>query len=327
MVSWLGRTVWLLQAVLLGSGLAVATHFALILATPNLHPVIAGQIYRAAQPEPATLQRLVAQKGIRTVINLRGCCPHLPWYVQEANATAALDLDQLDIAMSATRLPSPQSVIQLIEALDQAPRPLLLHCQQGVDRTGLASVVALLLYTSTPLDQARRHLSLERGHVRLGRTRFIGRFFDYYAAWLAELQLEHSPALFRYWASKLYCPGEARVEWSLVSGTTHLAGYRPHVLTVRATNRSIRPWCFTAARNAGIHGYWYLETKSGEAITSGVMGLFDRWVTPGEAVDLNVVLPPLVPGGYQLLIELFDEQHASFLQLGAEGLALELVVS
>jgi len=327
MVPWLGRTVWLLQAVLLGSGLAVGVHFAQILATPNLHPVVSGQIYRAAQPEPATLQRLVTRKGIRSVINLRGCCPHLEWYTQEANATADLDLDQVDIAMSATRLPSAQSVVQLIEALDQAPRPLLLHCQQGVDRTGLASVVALLLYTSTPLDQARRQLSLEMGHVCLGRTRFIGRFFDYYAAWLAEMKLEHSPALFRYWATRLYCPGEARVEWSLVSGKTHLPGYLPHVLTVRATNRSIRPWRFTPARNAGIHGYWYLETKSGKAVTSGVMGLFERCVAPGEAIDLNVVLPPLVPGGYQLLIELFDEQHASFLQLGEEGLALDLVIS
>jgi hypothetical protein len=40
-----------------------------------------------------------------------------------------------------------------------------------------------------------------------------------------------------------------------------------------------------------------------------------------------VVLPPLSKGRYRLLIELFDEQHASFIQRGDDGMALELVVS
>ncbi|MFQ3650413.1 MAG: tyrosine-protein phosphatase [Gemmataceae bacterium] len=327
MVVWLSRAVWFLQAVLLGTGLALALHFALILATPNLHPVVPGQIYRAAQPHPDTLARLVAQQGIRSVINLRGCCPHLDWYRKEADATATLDLDQVDIAMSAARLPAAWSVRQLIEALDRTPKPLLLHCQQGVDRTGLASAVALLLYTQTPLDQARRHMSLEMGHVRLGRTRHIGRFFDYYASWLADLKMEHSPAVFRYWATTVYCPGEARVQWSLVAGSTALSGYRPAVLTVRAVNRSILPWKFTSSRNAGIHGYWYLESSTGEPVTAGIMGLFERVIPPTEGVDLEVIVPPLGPGRYHLLIELLDEQHASFVQLGDEGLALELVVS
>jgi protein tyrosine phosphatase (PTP) superfamily phosphohydrolase (DUF442 family) len=327
MSGWVSRAVLPVQAVLLGAGLALGLHFALILATPNVHPVVPDQIYRAAQPHDATLQALVRSRGIRSVINLRGCCPHLDWYRKESLATASLDLDQIDIAMSAARLPSAESIRQLIEALQRAPRPVLVHCQRGVDRTGLASAVALLLYTSTPLEQARRQMSLEMGHVPLGRTRFIGRFFDYYAGWLAEGNRQHSPEVFYHWATKEYCPGEARAQWQLVDGSRRLGSLKPQVLTVRATNRSILPWKFTPARNAGIHGYWYLETETGEEVTAGVMGLFERTVPPGDSVDLEVVLPPLSKGTYRLLIELFDEQHASFIQRGDDGMALELVVS
>jgi predicted protein tyrosine phosphatase len=323
----ISRGLLIAQALLLGGGLALGVHFALILATPNVHPVIPGQIYRAAQPHESTLRHLVAKRGIRSVVNLRGCCPHLVWYRKEADATASLDLDQFDITMSAARLPAAESVRQLVEALDRAPRPLLLHCQQGVDRTGLAAAVALLLYTYTPLEQARRQMSLEMGHVRLGRTRFIGRFFDYYAGWLAEGNQEHTPELFRKWVQTEYCPGEARAQWRLLTPLEPLASYQPQVLRVEATNRSILPWNFTPARNAGVHGYWYLESSNGQPLTAGMMGLFERRVAPGESVELDVVLPALPKGEYRLLIELFEEQHSSFLQRGDEGLALNLVVS
>jgi protein tyrosine phosphatase (PTP) superfamily phosphohydrolase (DUF442 family) len=327
-MGWIGaKLAWIgFQGALAGVGLALAFHFATILATPNLHTVIPGKVYRAAQPSETTLRRLAQQYGVRTVINLRGCCPHLDWYQQESANTARLDLDQIDISMSAARVPSPESIRQLIEALDEASHPVLLHCQQGVDRTGLASALALLLYTDTPLAQARRQMSLEMGHVRLGRTRFIGRFFDYYAQWLEEAGVAHSPEYFRLWATHHYCPGEARTQWEYLGKGKTFPKLQETMLKMRVINRSIRPWQFTPGRNTGIHGYWYLENEAGERAVAGQVGFFERTVPPGEAVELNIALPPLAPGRYLLLLELMDEQHASFLQLGDDAFLLELMI-
>src|SRR5262245_9643718 len=120
----------------------------------NVHEVIPGSVYRSAQPTPERLERLVKKYHIRTVVNLRGCCDPDKWYVAESRASARLDLSQEDLPFSAVRLPSVPVVRDLVEVLDRSERPILLHCYQGVDRTGMAAVMALLLYTDTGLDEA-----------------------------------------------------------------------------------------------------------------------------------------------------------------------------
>src|SRR5436309_5048055 len=76
-----------------------------VIAGDNLHTVIPGKVYRGAQPSAAALTRLANDYGIKTVINLRGLCPDLGWYEEEARLTHDLDLVQEDIGMSAYRLP------------------------------------------------------------------------------------------------------------------------------------------------------------------------------------------------------------------------------
>src|ERR1700722_9010359 len=49
----------------------------------NFHEVVPGQVYRGALPSPENLERLVKKHGIRTVVNLRGLCNDLPWYLNE----------------------------------------------------------------------------------------------------------------------------------------------------------------------------------------------------------------------------------------------------
>jgi hypothetical protein len=325
--SWLSVALFALQGAALGAVLAVGGHFAVILGTANIRTVIPGRVYRAAQPSDKTLAYLARQHGVRTVLNLRGCAPHLGWYQAEARNTVAFDLDQEDIVFSASRMPSPVSIRNLIVAFDRATYPVVLHCHQGVDRTGLAAAVALLLMTDTPLDQARRQMSLEMGHVPLGRTRHISRFFDAYERWLADLGLSHSPAVFRVWATRHYYAGEARGDWQLVGPGTDVPAYAATVLHLRATNRSQATWHFHPGKNVGVHGYWYLDDARGVRIGTGGMGFFRADVEPGQSIDLRASLPALPPGRYSLTVELFDEPHASFTQLGDDPLVLDLLVS
>src|SRR5437764_3788361 len=89
----------------------------------NFHAVVPGRIYRCSQPSAQALDRLIAEHGIRTVINLRGSCDPFPWYLDEARATHRHNVSQEDICFSAGRLPAVPELRRLVEVLDHTEYP------------------------------------------------------------------------------------------------------------------------------------------------------------------------------------------------------------
>src|SRR4051812_42767439 len=81
----------------------------------NFHVIMPGKAYRCAQPGPDDLREWVEKYGIKTVVNLRGCCSPFEWYVEESRGTAQFDIAQEDITFSAGRLPSPQELRRLVQ--------------------------------------------------------------------------------------------------------------------------------------------------------------------------------------------------------------------
>ncbi len=203
-----------LRGGLAGFVAAWAVELVAIFLGSNVHIVAPGAVYRCAQVPPAELERVVHTYHIRTVVNLCGCCDPLPWYQEESRATCRLGICQEDIGFSACRLPSVQSMRQLVEALDHCDYPILIHCHRGIDRTGMASTIALLLHTDATLAAAREQLSLRYGHMACGKYGNIDRFFDLYQEWLNGRP--HSPDLFREYVAHDYCPGECRAAVELV---------------------------------------------------------------------------------------------------------------
>src|SRR5579872_982021 len=210
----------LLRALSAGSltGLLIAAGFEVynIVVRGNSHEVIPGVLYRSSHPSPRRLAALEKKYGIRTVINLCGCCDTTPWYLDESRATVRLDLSQEDLPFSACRLPSVQVIRELVDVLDRSERPMLIHCHQGVDRTGMASAMALLLYTDNSLDEALHQLGPRYGPIPFGPTGNIDRCFVLYREWLAAHGTAHSPANFRHWVENEYCPGECRASVAIL---------------------------------------------------------------------------------------------------------------
>ena len=103
-------------------------------------------------------------------------------------------------------MPAPDELRRLVDVIDHAEYPILFHCRQGVDRTGLAAVLVLLLRTDATPAEARRQLSLRYGHIKFGPTWCMLRFFDLYDAWLQRQGRTHSPDVLREWADRGYCP-------------------------------------------------------------------------------------------------------------------------
>ena len=315
-----------LQGGLAGLVAAGAVELVYIFIGPNVHVVAPGAVYRSAQLGPAELESVVRQYHIRTVVNLCGCSDPEPWYLAESRTTCRLGICQEDVSFSACRLPSVHAVRQLVEALDRCDYPILIHCHRGIDRTGMASTVALLLHTDDGVAEAREQLGLRYCHMSCGKYGNIDRFFDLYQEWLQGRP--HSPDLFRQWVNRDYCPGECRAAVErLDSGPLHAAPGQPLGFRVRCTNTSIKPWVMQPGANAGVHLGWVLFTEDDHYVREGRSGMFDAVVQPGEAVELTAALPPLPAGRYSVQLDMIDEQHAWFYQEGAtEPLTVPLEV-
>ena len=87
----------------------------------NVHSVVAGEIYRSAQPSTAQLTAYASRYGLRTVVNLRGANPGRPWYDREVAASAHLGVAHVDF-----RVPRGSDRGRAAGSLS---RP---HVQQGV---------------------------------------------------------------------------------------------------------------------------------------------------------------------------------------------------
>lgn len=135
----------------------------------NFHPVVEGVAYRSAQPSAGDLDRWVTDTGIRSVINLRGEHVGSDWYDEELAASARLGIAHYDFGMSAGKALSQDRAAELVSLLRTAPKPVLIHCKSGADRTGLAS--ALLLATlAQDEDAAEAQISFRYGHISIPYT-------------------------------------------------------------------------------------------------------------------------------------------------------------
>ncbi len=293
----------------------------------NFHTVVPGRVYRSRQLSAAALQQVVRAHGIRTVINLRGCAVPTRWYLDECRATHRVGVSLEDVAFSAGRLPAVADVRRLLEVLDRAEYPVLLHCRQGADRTGLAAGAVLLLEDGVTLAQARRQLGPRYGHVAVDRAAYLDGFFDLYADWLAGQGLDHRPELFHHWAASEYCPGVCKAWIEPIAVPARAAVGRPTVMQIRAHNTSVRPWQFRRENNVGTHLCFVLKDAADEGVASGRFGLFEAEVPPGRSIDVTVVLPAVArPGHYRYVVDMMEEEHCWFYQAGSEPLEGELDV-
>jgi protein tyrosine phosphatase (PTP) superfamily phosphohydrolase (DUF442 family) len=292
----------------------------------NLHTVIPGRVYRGAQPDDASLEQMVRDHGIRTVVNLRGYCNPLPWYLEEARAAQRLGISQEDVSFSAIHLPATGELRALIEVLDRAEYPILLHCRHGSDRTGMAAAIVLLLQEGVSYAEARRQLGLYYGHVAFGKTVFLDRFFDLYEDWLSESGKAHTPANFRHWLLDEYRGGWCAGGVEQVEFVSTPKPLRPIECRVRLHNRGRSIWHLKPTITAGMHVFFRVWDDEGNVLHEDRAGLVDAAIGPGECRDVTVVLPPMWPGRYWLALDVVEEFHCWFCQAGVDLWEEEFVI-
>ena len=110
----------------------------------NFHWIEPGQAARAAQAYAGFLGPFLKSRGIRALINLRGSNPGYLWWRYETRVCAKLGIAHRDVKLNSRQLPTRAMLLDLIDAIEKAPRPFLLKCSGGQDRTSLAAALYLL---------------------------------------------------------------------------------------------------------------------------------------------------------------------------------------
>jgi hypothetical protein len=110
----------------------------------NFHWVVPGEAARSAQAYAGGLGPFLTRHGIRSLINLRGRNPEFGWWRYEARETEALGISHIDVMLDSRHLPQQEVLTALFEAFDKAPKPFLVKCSGGQDRTSLAAALYVL---------------------------------------------------------------------------------------------------------------------------------------------------------------------------------------
>jgi len=149
----------------------------------NFHEVIPGELYRSGQPTAQALARYQKDHGVRTILNLRDE-ERGAWYQEEKRAAAALGIRLVDYPVSARGLDVAEAE-RLAMLMAGLPKPLLIHCEHGANRTGLASAIYLDAVAKRSDAVASRQLSPYYGHVPikgLGRYALYKSYRDFQEA-------------------------------------------------------------------------------------------------------------------------------------------------
>lgn len=153
-------------------------HGALRLVWTNFHK-LDEDVWRHNHPSPARLAQLKAM-GAASILTLRGTTSAPS--ILEAQACAELDLEFRALEMRATILPRKDALLGLLDAIKEMPKPMVIHCKSGSDRTGLAATIYLHVFKGVPLDEARKQLGVRFIHNPWGRAGIVNVLLDAYGA-------------------------------------------------------------------------------------------------------------------------------------------------
>jgi hypothetical protein len=173
--------------------------------------VIDSQVVRSAQPG-GRLTDWIRDYRLASILNLRGGTPADSWYAEEVKTAAANHVAFFDYPMMATRRPSRRDLLTIVDFFRSSPFPVLIHCKQGADRTGLAVALYRMVCLNEPPERAMEAFSIFHGHIPIVGTQRLHEPFLEYAQWLKDQAKPHTADRFRGWIKDHYRSNEPSVD-------------------------------------------------------------------------------------------------------------------
>ena len=155
---------WLIL-LLVGSGLALGSYLGYIHEQGNFHIVALDRMYRSRQLDKAELLYYIKTYQIKSIVNLREVSAGSEWYQDERRVGRELGVMHYDYGISANRDVSDEDLNAIMGILRDAPKPILIHCKSGADRTGLITAIYQYAQGGRNAEEAAGQLSMWYGHL------------------------------------------------------------------------------------------------------------------------------------------------------------------
>lgn len=178
----------------------------------NTHEVSPGKVWRSYQPSPERLGQW-KERGIKTVVNLRGEAPSGFLYLEE-EACRELGLALVPFRAWSREAP-PKAFLHGAKALfERIEYPALFHCKSGADRAGVMSLLYHYLHERRPLAEAMEQLSFRYGHVKQGKTGVIDAAFADFIQYTDGIGKSRDDLdVFYHWVDTVYDPDKIKQEF------------------------------------------------------------------------------------------------------------------
>lgn len=146
----------------------------------NFHAITPGEAYRSAQLDRDELEHYIKKYGIKSILCLRNDTDggNAAWYKEEVKVGAENGIVHYFVPISQKREPEARNVAEILRIFHSAPRPVLIHCKAGADRTGLAAAMWKVSVNKESKAEAGKQLSLRFFHLPVGDTAAMDRFFE-----------------------------------------------------------------------------------------------------------------------------------------------------
>ncbi len=161
--------------------------------------MVSKDVYRSNHPTPKQLNR-IKDMGVKSILSLRS----EDFY---GSQTERYVCDQLGLRlefcpMTASRAPTVSELQNLLEAFDTLPRPFLIHCKSGADRSGLAAALYQIDHDGIdPKIAKKKMLSLRFIHFGFNKKGILRAFIDAY-----DTARQETGITLRDWISTKYDP-------------------------------------------------------------------------------------------------------------------------
>jgi len=144
----------------------------------NFHKVDKN-VYRSAQLFSFNMPYYVKKYHIKSILDLRGATDSQT-YRDEINISKEYNITHYSYSIGSSHIQTMKKMNKIIDLIKNAPKPILIHCKAGADRTSLAT--ALYLYSTNRDKIAPKAFSLKYLHFPwLGsKTKAMDESFDKY---------------------------------------------------------------------------------------------------------------------------------------------------
>lgn len=131
----------------------------------QVYPVEPGRFYRSGQLTTEALKKAIEDNKIKTVINLRGAKPKEKWFEEEFDLLERLQVSFISLGFDKDSIPHRRNLLALIDIFREVEYPVLIHCDDGINRTGEVSALYQMVQLRKTKDEALEMLSSDYGYT------------------------------------------------------------------------------------------------------------------------------------------------------------------